>query len=63
MAEPLKEWVIDGLSAEAERFGSELNEEQYLHFSGQKETYDIAPIYERHEEDAIHAAATLSTVV
>ncbi len=48
MAEPLQQREIDGLSAEAERFGSELNEEQYLHFSGQKETFDLAPIYERH---------------
>ncbi len=48
MAEPLSERDIDGLSAEAERFSSELDEEAYLHFSGQKETYDIAPIYERH---------------
>jgi hypothetical protein len=48
MAEPLSEREIDGLSAEAERFIAELDEEQYLHFSGQKETYDIAPIYERH---------------
>jgi hypothetical protein len=48
MAEPLSQREIDGLSAEAERFSSELDEESYLHFSGQKETYDIAPIYERH---------------
>jgi hypothetical protein len=48
MAEPLQQREIDGLSAEAEQFLAELNEEQYLHFSGQKETYDIAPIYERH---------------
>jgi hypothetical protein len=48
MAEPLQERELDGLSAEAERFIAELNEEQYLHFSGQKDTYDIAPIYERH---------------
>ena len=48
MAEPLQQREIDGLSAEAERFSSELDEESYLHFSGQKETFDIAPIYERH---------------
>jgi hypothetical protein len=48
MAEPLEQREIDGLAAEAERFMAELDEEQYLHFSGQKETYDIAPIYERH---------------
>ena len=48
MAEPLAQREIDALSAEAERFSSELDAEWYLHFSGQKETYDIAPIYERH---------------
>jgi len=48
MADPLQQREIDGLSVEAERFMAELDEEQYLHFSGQKETYDIAPIYERH---------------
>jgi hypothetical protein len=48
MAEPLQQREIDGLSAEAERFSSELDEESYLHFSGQKETYDLAPIFERH---------------
>jgi len=48
MAEPLQESQIEALSAEAERFSSELDEEAYLHFSGQKETYDLAPIYERH---------------
>jgi len=50
MAEPLQQREIDGLSAEAERFSSELDEEAYLHFSGQKETYEISPIYERHTE-------------
>jgi hypothetical protein len=49
MAEPLKQQEIDALSAEAERFLTEIDEEAYLHFAGHKETYDIAPIYERHE--------------
>ena len=48
MAEPLQEREIEALSAEAEQFGSELDEESYLHFSGQKDTYDLTPIYERH---------------
>jgi hypothetical protein len=48
MAEPLQQREIDGLSAEAEQFSSEVDEESYLHFSGQKETYDLAPIYARH---------------
>jgi hypothetical protein len=49
MAEPLQQREIDALSAEADRFIAELDEESYLHFAGLKETYDLAPIYERHE--------------
>ena len=49
MPEPLQQREIDALSADADRFISELDEESYLHFAGLKETYDIAPIYERHE--------------
>jgi hypothetical protein len=49
MPEPLQQGEIDALSAEAERFIAELDEESYLHFAGLKETFDIAPIYERHE--------------
>src|SRR5262249_12762846 len=48
MAEPLQQREIDALATEAERFLAEFDEEQYLHFSGQKATYDLAPIYERH---------------
>ena len=40
---------IDALSADADRFIAELDEEYYLHFAGYKETFDIEPIYERHE--------------
>jgi hypothetical protein len=49
MAEPLQQGEIDALSAEADRFIAELDEETYLHFAGLKETYDLASIYERHE--------------
>jgi hypothetical protein len=49
MPEPLQQGEIDALSAEADRFIAEMDEETYLHFSGQKETYELAPIYERHE--------------
>lgn len=49
MAEPLHQGEIDALSADADRFLAELDEESYLHFAGLKETFDIAPIYERHE--------------
>ena len=49
MAEALQQGEIDALSADADRFLAELDQESYLHFAGLKETYDLAPIYERHE--------------
>ncbi|HEX4324303.1 MAG TPA: hypothetical protein VHZ77_06685 [Gaiellaceae bacterium] len=49
MPEPLQQGEIEALSADAERFIAELDEESYLHFAGHKETYELAPIYERHE--------------
>jgi hypothetical protein len=49
MAGPLQQGEIDALSAEADRFIAELDEESYLHFAGHKETYELGPIYERHE--------------
>jgi hypothetical protein len=49
MAEALQQGEIDALSADADRFIAELDEETYLHYAGLKETYDLAPIYERHE--------------
>jgi hypothetical protein len=49
MPEPLQQGEIDALSADADRFLAEMDEETYLHFSGQKETYELAAIYERYE--------------
>jgi hypothetical protein len=49
MANPLSERELDALREDADRFIAELDEEAYLHFSGRKESYDLAPIYERHE--------------
>jgi len=50
MTESLSQRQLDDLSEDADRFIAELDEEAYLHFSGQKETYEISPIYERHTE-------------
>ncbi len=50
MPEPLSQRSLDALSADADRFVAELDEEAYLHGSGQKETLDLVPIYERHAE-------------
>ena len=49
MAAPLQQREIEALSDDADRFIAELDEEAYLHFAGIKETYELAPIYERHE--------------
>src|SRR5262249_19080812 len=49
MAEPLQQGEIEALSADADRFLAELDEETYLHFAGHKATLDLGPIYERHE--------------
>ena len=50
MAQPLSQREVDRLSADADRFIAELDEEAYLHFAGLKDSYDLVPIYERHEE-------------
>jgi hypothetical protein len=47
---PLDQRKLDALREDADRFIAELDEEAYLHFAGHKETYDLAPIYERHAE-------------
>jgi hypothetical protein len=49
MPEALEQREIDALSADADRFIAELDEETYLHYAGLKESYDLASIYERHE--------------
>ncbi len=50
MPEPLSRGQVDALREDADRFLAELDEEQYLHFSGQKDTFELTPIYERHAE-------------
>ncbi len=50
MPKPLSQREVEALSADADRFIAELDEEAYLHYAGLKETYDLAPIYERHAE-------------
>ncbi|HZU20343.1 MAG TPA: hypothetical protein VE982_03895 [Gaiellaceae bacterium] len=41
---------IDAFRERADRFVAELDEEYYLHYSGQKDTLDVEGIYERYEE-------------
>jgi hypothetical protein len=46
-APPTRE--IDAFRDDADRFIAELDEEYYLHYAGLKDTLEIEPIYERHE--------------
>jgi hypothetical protein len=39
---------LDAYRSEAEAFVSSLDREYYLHFSGQRATFEIEPIYDRH---------------
>jgi hypothetical protein len=48
--EPLSQRELSRLTADADRFIAELDEEAYLHFAGIKDTYNLVPIYERHAE-------------
>jgi len=48
--EPLSQRQLDDLSADADRFIAEMDEEVYVHFAGYKDTFELTPIYERHEE-------------
>jgi len=50
VTEQLSQRQLDDLSEDADRFIAELDEEAYLHFSGQKDAYEISPIYERHSD-------------
>jgi hypothetical protein len=41
---------LDAFRERADRFVAELDEEYYLHFSGQKSTLDVEQVYERYED-------------
>jgi hypothetical protein len=47
-AAPPSDRELDAYREQADRFIAELDEEFYLHYAGLKETFDLAPIYERH---------------
>jgi hypothetical protein len=47
---PPAERELERVRALADRFIAELDEEYYLHYAGLKETFDLAPIYERYAE-------------
>jgi hypothetical protein len=41
---------VDAFRTRADRFIADLDEETYLHYSGQKESYDVERIYEQYED-------------
>jgi oligoendopeptidase F len=45
---PPSDRELDAYREQADRFMAELDEEFYLHYAGLKESFDLAPIYERH---------------
>jgi oligoendopeptidase F len=49
VAPALSDRELDDYREQADRFIAELDEEYYLHYAGLKETLDLTPIYERHE--------------
>jgi hypothetical protein len=49
-ADGLTTYDLDAFRDGADRFIAELDEESYLHFAGHKESLELDPIYERHEE-------------
>ncbi|MDQ3823265.1 MAG: hypothetical protein M3321_08500 [Actinomycetota bacterium] len=61
---PPSQRELDDYREQADRFIAELDEEAYLHYSGQKDTYELAPIYERHANlTTLEAAQSLGAAV
>jgi hypothetical protein len=61
---PPAERELERVRAQADRFIAELDEEYYLHYAGLKETFDLAPIYERHAElTTLETARTVGAAV
>src|SRR5213592_2735764 len=47
---------LEAYRTEADRFIAELDEEHYLHYAGLKESFELEPIYARHEERTLDRA-------
>ena len=63
-AAPPSQRELDTYRERADRFIAELDEEAYLHYSGQKDTYELAPIYERYADlTKLEAAQSLGLAV
>ncbi len=45
---PLSDRELDAYREQADRFIAELDEEYYRHYAGLKDSFELAPIYERH---------------
>jgi hypothetical protein len=61
---PVGTGTVDAYRDEAERFLAALDEELYLHFSGQKDDLELAPVYERYADlTTLDACARLRAAV
>src|SRR5438094_10341211 len=47
---PPSQRELDAYREQADRFIAELDEEYYLHYAGLKESFELAPIYDRHAD-------------
>jgi hypothetical protein len=55
---------LDSYREQADRFIAELDEEYYLHYAGLKESFALAPIYERHADlTTVEKAQSLGAAV
>jgi hypothetical protein len=61
---PPSDRELDAYRTQADRFIAELDEEFYLHYAGLKETFELAPIYERHANlTELHQVKSIGLVV
>src|SRR5207302_4070866 len=61
---PPSERELDAYREQADRFIAELDEEYYLHYAGLKESFELAPIYDRHADlTTAEQAQSLGTAV
>ena len=61
---PPSQRELDAYREQADRFIAELDEEYYLHYAGLKESFELAPIYDRHADlTTAEQAQSLGTAV
>src|SRR5436305_14715547 len=61
---PPSDRELDAYREQADRFIAELDEEYYLHYAGLKESFELAPIYDRHADPTtVEQAQSLGAAV